>query len=1267
MKKQILLFLLFLMPFLAHSQCTTNNATGCSCKDGSTNCELLPDIYVGKPPLLVNGTSGYVEYAQTCNPPCSGNDGRLRLSVTTPNGGFGPLEVRALPTAICGTDTFYNVASNFVCPNGQALKQLVVQRVYRKNGNAMTFTDRTAGTMTYHPSHGHMHVDDWGIYTLRTATADPNPLNWPILGTGSKLAFCLMDYGSCSTYNGHCVDSLGNTLLNSNFPNYSLGGGNYGCSPTVQGISSGFTDIYYQNLDGMWINLPPGLCNGQYWIVVQLDPYNYFLESNENNNVIAVPITLTKQSGTLPTITANGATTFCQGGSVTLTSTAATNYLWSNGATTQSITVNQTGTYSVTVGGSGCSATSLPISITVTPVTVNASATPTAVCLGQTVQLGATATSVGSTNQVVTLNNTTSLAIPDNNPTGASSTITISNINPITLGANTIVSVSLNISHTYDSDLLIQLISPSGSTINLCNRRGGSNDNFTNTVFTSTAANTIASGSSPFTGSYRPEAAFSALTGNSNGVWTLKVIDQDASDVGTLLNWSLSINNSLPTTLSYVWTSNPTGLNATGATTSTIPTQATSYIVTVTESGTGCVGSATVPVTISPNLSLSVNSTGDICPGGTATLTATGADNYAWSPATSLNTTNVAQVLASPTQATTYTVSGTDANGCSGSTTFTVNMGSPIQITTNTPDPICLGSSSTIIANGATSYVWYPATDLNTAQGSSVISTPTSPIQYTVVGTNLNGCTGSAIVNIDIASNLIITTNTPNTICVGTSVGINANGADDYTWSPTTGLDVTTGSSVNASPAQTTIYTVTGTNVAGCSGSTTVTVNTNEIPVISTSIIGNTTLCIGSSQTYSIAPVNNTDTYTWTVPTGTTITSGQGTNSIIINSAASGEICVTANNSCGSSISKCMTINVASSIPSIPGGVGGSATACPGDQITYSITAINGASSYIWTNPANTTILSGQGTNSLLLQYNQGFIGGDLFVKSVNICGVSANRKKTITPKIPSTPSSINGNSLNLCNATNVAYSTPNVNGITYNWTVPTGATIISGQGTNAISVNFSNLFISGNISVIATNSCGNSSVARTKSVKAATANPTSITGSTSLCVNQSGVVFSTPAIVGATSYNWTVPSGSVITAGQGTNSITVKMGSLPKTGNVIVTVSNACATSTRKLLVVTINACNKISDALIPSINNIALAPNPATEYVQLTFNTDRGNNGKINITNILGQVTVSQTITCEKGINDYMIDLRNIPAGVYVLSVEQDNRKFTKRLIIE
>ena len=83
--------------------------------------------------------------------------------------------------------------------------------------------------------------------------------------------------------------------------------------------------------------------------------------------------------------------------------------------------------------------------------------------------------------------------IPDNNATGASSTIAVSGINPATLSATSIVSVKINLTHTYDGDLLIQLISPSGNTINLSNRRGGSGDNFVNTIFTASAATALIS------------------------------------------------------------------------------------------------------------------------------------------------------------------------------------------------------------------------------------------------------------------------------------------------------------------------------------------------------------------------------------------------------------------------------------------------------------------------------------------------------------------------------------------------------------------------------------------------------------------------------------------------------------------------------------------------------------------------------------------------------------------------------------------------------
>jgi len=357
---------LVILPFAGNSQCTTTNATSCACETpGSINCDLLPDMIPARPPLLAQGSNGVIEYSQSGN---GSNDGRLRISVSTPNIGHGPLEIRTTNRYVCGTDTIVGTAPT-TCPNtGLPPKQLITQRVYHKNGNTMTSYDRDAGSMTYHPTHGHMHVDDWGVFTLRTSNGDPDPLNWPVVGSGAKLAFCLMDYGSCSTYNGHCVDSAGNVLLNGNFPNYGLGGGSYNCSPSVQGISSGYTDIYYQHLDGMWIDIPPGTCNGQYYIVVRLDPYNYFLEENEDNNVIAVPYTLTQQaSTTTATISSDRSGPICSSDQVTLTASGGPGftYLWSTGATTQQITTNVSGNYVVTVTSTCGVITSSPYNVSV--------------------------------------------------------------------------------------------------------------------------------------------------------------------------------------------------------------------------------------------------------------------------------------------------------------------------------------------------------------------------------------------------------------------------------------------------------------------------------------------------------------------------------------------------------------------------------------------------------------------------------------------------------------------------------------------------------------------------------------------------------------------------------------------------------------------------------------------------------------------------------------------------------------------------------------
>ncbi|MFM7645055.1 MAG: T9SS type A sorting domain-containing protein [Crocinitomicaceae bacterium] len=371
--KKLLLILILAPIFLSqgYSQCTTTNATSCVCEDGTANCLLLPDITASWKGIANNGFTEYPQTGAGTNYNGQGSDnGRLRVTGSTPNIGHGSFTVRGQDangkrTFLCGSDTIFNVNANgaFTCPNGYPNpKQLITQRIYKKDGNTMTYVDQYAGSVTYHPAHGHNHVDDWAVMTLRIQTSDPNPLNWPIVGSGAKIGFCLMDYGQCgtpgSTYDGHCRDDNtvymgGNILYNVNFPNWNLGGGNYDCSVIEQGISSGWTDVYGKYLDGMWINIPPNTCNGDYYIVMEVDKNNIFLEENDDNNYTAVPVTLTLQhpagSPQAPIISSDNSNNLCDGQTITLTATAGTNYLWSTGDTTQSITVTQAGSYTCEV------------------------------------------------------------------------------------------------------------------------------------------------------------------------------------------------------------------------------------------------------------------------------------------------------------------------------------------------------------------------------------------------------------------------------------------------------------------------------------------------------------------------------------------------------------------------------------------------------------------------------------------------------------------------------------------------------------------------------------------------------------------------------------------------------------------------------------------------------------------------------------------------------------------------------------------------------
>lgn len=258
--------------------CGYYSAYNCMCPDSSFDCDLLPDMTASYDYILTD----YNE-----------QPGIIRVGNATPNIGWGPMEIRA--SSFCWCDTVPVNCTTSVCPNGGQPSQQLLQRIYHKSNGIITHYDTlTQGRMSNHPTHGHVHVNNWSEFTLRTQDLnDPDARNWPIVARGSKISFCLINLGNCTANNGWCRDSANNILTMDSIPNAPFGLVS-GCG-TEQGIYTGMLDIYSSGLPDMHIDLT-GVCNGNYYIVSETDPDNNFIETNDNNNWVAVPMTLSLQS-----------------------------------------------------------------------------------------------------------------------------------------------------------------------------------------------------------------------------------------------------------------------------------------------------------------------------------------------------------------------------------------------------------------------------------------------------------------------------------------------------------------------------------------------------------------------------------------------------------------------------------------------------------------------------------------------------------------------------------------------------------------------------------------------------------------------------------------------------------------------------------------------------------------------------------------------------------------------------------------------------------
>lgn len=197
-------------------------------------------------------------YVTTSNSELPAGTRALRFSTASVNYGPGRLEIRG--GAINGG------------------LQLVNQRIFRTDG---TFWDRPAGSFIYHPTHGHIHFEDWTVFRLKQVL--PNGGVGNVVAEGAKTSFCIIELRH------HDSNAPGHNTL----PAYNSCG-------QVQGLRPGWADIYGASLDGQFINLT-GVPDGIYWLEGDVDPDNLLLESDETNNAVRIQVAI----GSVPTAVAD--------------------------------------------------------------------------------------------------------------------------------------------------------------------------------------------------------------------------------------------------------------------------------------------------------------------------------------------------------------------------------------------------------------------------------------------------------------------------------------------------------------------------------------------------------------------------------------------------------------------------------------------------------------------------------------------------------------------------------------------------------------------------------------------------------------------------------------------------------------------------------------------------------------------------------------------------------------------------------------------------
>lgn len=742
--------------------------------------------------------------------------------------------------------------------------------------------------------------------------------------------------------------------------------------PAAPSISAGGTTTFCQ---GGSVTLTSSAATGNTWstgattqsITVNTSG-NYTVTTTANgctSNVSATTTVTVNPLPATPTISAGGATTFCAGGNVTLTASAASSWLWSNGATTQSITVNASGSYTVTIkNANGCSsASSAATTVTVNPLpatpTISTGGAATTFCAGGSVTLTSSAAtgntwSTGATTQSITVNASSSYTVTvASNGCSSTSAATVVTVNPlptVTLSQFTAVCST-------DAAFSLTGGSPAGGTYSGTGVSGGQ--------FNPVAAGI---GSFPIIYSYT----------NANGCSNTATQSIVVNNCTAPCNASISAGG--PTTfcaggnVTLTASAGASWLWSNGATTQSISVNSNgNYSCAVTNANNCTATSNTITVTVNALPATPTISTGGaattFCAGASVTLTSSAATNNVWSNGA---TTQSITVNATGN----YSVTVTNANSCSATSAATSVTVNPLPIVTLAAFTAkCSTDAAFGLTGGSPTGGTYSGTGVSNGQFNPA-SAGSGTFTITYSYTNANGCSNTATQSITVNNcnpqcTATATAAGPTTFCAGGNVTLTASAGASWLWSNGATTQSITVSS-NGS------YSCVVTNAGNCTATTNaITVTVNPLPTV--------TLATFATKCSTDAAF----TLTGGSPTGGTY-SGTGVSNGQFNPATAGAGTFTITysytnaNGCSNAATQSITVNTCNTQCSATITAGGPTTFCSGGSVKLTASA---GSSYLWSNgstASNITVTTGGSYTVKVTQANGCFATSAATVVIVN-------------------------------------------------------------------------------------------------------------------------------------------------------------------------------------------------------------------------------------------------------------------------------------------